>query len=96
VSGILEAVYVYPFVRVAVPAASVTTTLTVPGKPTGVTHVISVGETTTMLVARFPPKDTVASELKFVPVIVQICPPPDGPLVGDTLVIVGFGGGGGA
>jgi hypothetical protein len=86
-------VYVYPRFRVAIPAVSATCTATVPGKPTGVTHVTSVLETTFTLVARFPPKVTVAGDVRLVPVIVTNCPPLEGPLFGDTLVIVGVGEG---
>jgi hypothetical protein len=90
-TGIFEETYVYPFVRVAVPADSCTITFTVSGKCTGVTHVISVRETTTTSVAATPPKDTITPDVKFVPVIVTEAPPEDGPLFDTMLVIVGTG-----
>jgi hypothetical protein len=84
----LDDVYVYPLCRVAIPAISVTCTSTVPGKPTGVTHVICVGDTTFTLVAGFPPKITAVVPEKFVPINVTEVPPAEGPLVGEIPVIV--------
>jgi hypothetical protein len=40
-------------------------------------------------VAAVPPKNTVAPETKFVPVIVTEVPPDGGPEVGDMLLIFG-------
>jgi hypothetical protein len=46
--------------------------------------------TTTTLVAAADPNVTVAPEAKFVPVMVTPVPPAAGPLLGDTLVTVGW------
>jgi hypothetical protein len=45
--------------------------------------------TTTTLVAADPPKETVAPDTKFVPVIVTGVPPPNGPETGATADTVG-------
>jgi hypothetical protein len=79
---------VKPPVRVADPAEVVTTTFCTPTLPVGVTAVIEVALTTTMLVAEFPPILTVAPVIKPVPVIVIGVPPEVNPVGGVTLVMV--------
>ena len=67
----------------------VTTALTTPGAPAGVTAVIEVAFTNTTLVAADPPIVTVAPVMKPVPVIVTGVPPSVEPDDGDTAVTVG-------
>jgi hypothetical protein len=69
-----------------------TTTATEPAdERAGVRAVIVVAFTRTTFVALFPPKVTVTPLAKFVPVIVTLVPPLVGPVVGETLKIVGAG-----
>ena len=85
-----------PLVRVPDwPPVLVTTTLTAPAACAGVLAVICVALTTTILVAAVPPNVTPAPAWNPVPVIVTAVPPLVGPLVGDTELTVGVGGGGG-
>ena len=70
-------------------ATLVTTTLTAPRACAGVVAVIWVVPVTVMPVASSPPKVTLASEAKCVPVMVTVVPPAIGPRVGSTVVIVG-------
>ena len=57
--------------------------------PAGVTQVISVADTTVILVAETPPKVTVAPVANSVPVIVTAVPPAVLPVFGLMSVIVG-------
>jgi hypothetical protein len=87
--GVAGAVYVYPFVEVAVPALTFATTSTAPAACAGVVTVIVV-DVFPVIVAAVPPNVTDVAPLKFVPVITTpVCPPATGPLFGTTLVIVG-------
>ncbi len=76
---------------VAIPPAVVTATLCAPADPAGVTAVIDVSLTTTMLVAAFAPIFTTVAPVKFVPVIVIAVPPAKTPEFGFTNVMVGNG-----
>ena len=60
-----------------------------PAVPAGVTAVIEVALTTTMLVAATPPTATIVASVKLVPVIVNAVPPKVVPEVGAMEVIVG-------
>lgn len=71
-----------------VPPDVVTVTLTAPA-PAGEVTVISVADTTVTLVPALPPNDTVAPGTKPVPVMVTAVAPAAGPLVGESMVIVG-------
>lgn len=71
-----------------VPPRVVTVMATVP-EPVGLTTVISVGETTSTLVAGVDPKSTLTGELKFVPVIVTVVAPASDPVDGLTEVTKG-------
>jgi hypothetical protein len=65
---------------------------TVPAEPAGVVAVSVVLLPTETLVAAVPPIVTlVAPVTKFVPVIVTVCPPANGPDAGEILVTVGAG-----
>jgi len=75
-----------------VPPAVVTATFTAPALPAGVTAVMVVPLTTTTLVPAFAPNATVAPATKFVPVMVNGVPPPNGPDVAFSEVTVGGGG----
>ena len=79
---------------VLVPDSVVTNTLAVPAAPAGVVAVIDVALTTVTEVAATPPIVTTVASVKFVPVMVTLVPPRVVPLVGDTAVTVGAGGGG--
>ena len=83
--------YVNPLVRLPLCPLTVTVTVTAPALPAGAVAVISVGLTTTTLVAAVAPNVTVAPVAKLVPVIVTAVPPAVKPLFGDTLVTVGGG-----
>ena len=76
---------------VAVPPAVVTATLCAPAVPVGVTAVMLVALTTTILVAALPPTVTLVAPVKFVPLMVIEVPPNVVPELGLTLVIVGNG-----
>jgi hypothetical protein len=76
-------------VRVAVPPGVVTDTLFGPVVLTGVTAVIVVGFTTTRPVATLVPILTEVAPVKFVPVMVMVVPPIEGPTFGLTVAIVG-------
>ena len=65
-----------------IPPTVCTVTLTVPNAPAGETHVISVSETTTTLVAATRPNRTIAPGKKLVPVSVTAVPPVDNPVCG--------------
>lgn len=82
--------YVKPFVRLPLWPFKVTVTVTAPALPAGVVAVMLVLLTTTTLLAEALPNVTVAPEEKFVPVIVTDVPPAIGPVLGDTLLIVGM------
>ena len=71
------------------PTGVVTTTLTVPAVPAGVTHVIVVVLTTATLVAAAPPKVTPVAPRKLVPVRVTDVPPAAAPLLALTEASVG-------
>ena len=73
---------------VAVPPTVVTLTVTAP-LPAGATAVIWVAELTTYAVAAVPPKLTAVAPVKLVPVMTTLVPPPVGPDVGASPVIVG-------
>ena len=60
--------------------------------PAGTIALMEVGLLTTKLVAWFEPTATVASEVKFVPVIVTLVPPELGPDEGSTAETVGGAG----
>jgi len=84
--------YVNPFVRVSVPKSLITTISTCPGTaPMGVSHVMVVEFTMTILVALTPPKVTsvVPTIAKSVPVIVTASPPASAPLSGAIDAIEG-------
>jgi hypothetical protein len=83
-------IYVNPFARLPLCPFNVTVTVTAPAAPAGVVAVIEVPLTTVTFVAAAEPNVTVAPEAKFVPVIVTDVPPAVGPLLGLTLVTVGF------
>src|SRR6266849_6605530 len=68
-----------------VPPGVVTLTSAVPGQCAGDVAVIEVAELTTTPVAGKPPKLTLESAVKLVPVIVTGVPPASGPLVGLML-----------
>ena len=68
---------------------TVTVTVTALALSAGVVAVMLVELTTTTFVAAAVPNVTVATEAKFVPVIVTAVPPAGGPLLGDTLLTVG-------
>jgi hypothetical protein len=80
---------VNPLARLPLCPLTVTVTVTTPAVPAGDVAVILVLLATTTLVAAVPPNVTVAPEAKFVPVIVTDVPPPAGPVLGATLVMVG-------
>ena len=75
----------------AVPPAVVTVTSFAPALPAGVTAVMEVAFTTTILVAETPPTFTLVEPVKFVPVMVIEVPPNVVPDVGLTLEMVGAG-----
>ena len=83
------ATYANPLARLPLCPLMVTVTLTDPALPAGVVAVMLVPLTTTTFVAAAVPNVTVAPVAKFVPVMVTAVPPPTGPLLGNTLVIVG-------
>src|ERR1700737_1174152 len=73
-----------------VPLAVVTVTSTVLTVWTGLTAVRVVSFTTVKLAAGVAPNLTLLSpRLKPVPVIVTLVPPPDGPVLGETLFTIG-------
>ena len=82
---------VYPDGLVAVPPAVVTVTLPAV-RPDGVTAVIEVADTTVYDVAAVPLNATALAPVKFVPVIVTVCPPAEHRAVGIKEVMVGVGG----
>jgi hypothetical protein len=83
---------VYALVTVALPPVVVTTTFTVPAEPAGVVAVSEPLLLTETPVATVLPKVTlVAPVTKFVPVIVIVCPPANGPDAGEMPVTVGAG-----
>ena len=71
------------------PLAPTTVTSTAPFVELGVTAVIDVSETTVKELAATEPKSTAWAPVNPVPVIVTAVPPPAGPVVGVTAVIVG-------
>ena len=73
-----------------VPPAAVTETATVP-VPAGSFTVSCVGLTTVTEVPGVVPKSTAVTVVKLEPVTVTVVPPAAGPVVGATLVTVGFG-----
>jgi hypothetical protein len=81
---------VNPLARLPLWPFKVTVTVTAPTVPTGVVAVIDVLLTTTTFVAAALPNVTVAPAAKLVPVMVTAVPPATGPLLGLTLVTVGF------
>jgi hypothetical protein len=74
--------------RVLVPRLADTPTSTDPD-PTGLTAVISVELTLRKLTAGVEPKSTAVTVVKFVPVIVTVVPPVEGPDSGVRDVTVG-------
>ena len=81
-AGAGSAKYMKPFVNDAdCGPGTVTATVAYPAVPEGVVQVIVEELTTTMLVARTPPKVTVVAGLsmKLVPVTVTLFPPVDAP-----------------
>ena len=68
-----------------------TTTFTAPAACAGVVAVRVVPLTTLAPVAAAPPKLTVAPDTKLVPVRVTTVPPPDEPLPGATMAMLGGG-----
>jgi hypothetical protein len=74
------------------PLGVVTVTSTVAADPPGAMAVIDVSDKTLKVVAGMLPKLTAVAPVKFVPVIVTIVPPADGPLVGERPVTVGAEG----
>ena len=73
---------------VAVPPAVVTDTFAAPAGPAGVVTVNDVAEFA-VIVPATPANVTDVAPVRFVPVIVTLVPPDDGPDDGDTDVIVG-------
>ena len=76
------------------PPRVVTIILAEPATPVGVVTLILVALLTTTFVAATPPIVTLVGlvnpePVKLVPVIVTCCPPPNGPVLGLTLVTVG-------
>ncbi len=61
-------------------------TLTLPVAPAPTTAVILVALTTVNEVAAVPPKLTAVAPVKFVPVIVTVCPVPDEIGLNDAIV----------
>lgn len=80
---------VNPFVLVAWPPIVVSTTFTAPAEWAGVTTVTELALTFVSDVPAVPPNVTAVVFAKLVPVIVTVVLPVDGPLTGDTVVIVG-------
>ena len=76
-----------------VPLGVVTVTATIPAVPAGLTAVIEVADFTATPVALSEPNFTAVTSERFVPVMVTFVPPATGPLVVDSLVTVGGGGG---
>ena len=76
-------------ILVAAPPVAVTTTLTAPAAWAGVVAVICVALFTVKLVALTPPKVTLMTPVKFVPVMVTDVPPASVPDEGVMLPIVG-------
>ena len=60
-----------------------------PAAPAGLVAVICVAEMTVTLVAAIVPKSTFVALARFVPVIVTVVPPAEGPAAGLTPVTVG-------
>lgn len=73
------------------PPAVVTETFTSPALFAGVTAVICVSEFTVKVMAETPPKATAEVPVKPVPVRVTDVPPANGPMLGETEVMVGAG-----
>ncbi|MNL03659.1 hypothetical protein D3C87_1242010 [compost metagenome] len=73
-----------------VPPAAVTRTSTVP-VPAGGVALIWVVLSNVKLAAAAPPKVTFVAPEKFVPPMVTLVPPADGPLFGEIDVTVGAG-----
>ncbi|MNQ66366.1 hypothetical protein D3C85_808570 [compost metagenome] len=73
-----------------VPPAVVTRTSTIP-VPAGVVAVIWVVLLTVTSVASAPSKVTAAPPAKFIPIMITVVPPEDGPEPGETAVTVGAG-----
>ncbi len=67
----------------------ITVTWIVPALAAGVTTVSDVGETTVNAVSATFPKSTLVTSVKFVPVIVIVCPPDDAPDELSRAVTVG-------
>jgi hypothetical protein len=80
---------VNPFIRLALPLAQVTVTVTAPAACDGVVVVIVVEFETALPTPALPPKSTVQPLAKFVPVRVTLVPPAVEPLDGFTFVNVG-------
>jgi hypothetical protein len=77
----------------------VTVTPTAPGKVAAAAGTVAVNwlELTNVVVGIVPPKLTIELATKFVPLILSVkVPPPAAALVGEIVVIVGTGFGGGA
>lgn len=82
--------YVYRALVPLLPPVFVTVTLTVPAACPGVLHVIVVPPPPTVKpVTAVPPKVTPVAQVKLVPVIVTLVPPPSGPLETEMPVTVG-------
>jgi hypothetical protein len=90
VVAVAAKVYLSPATDVDVPLGVVTRTSTCPAVDVaGVVAVISVGLTTTTLVAAVPPTVTPVAPVNPVPVMVMEVPVETGPYVGETLVTAG-------
>ena len=85
--------YVNSVLAALVPPAVVTSTLAVPTLPEGVVQVAVVALVTLTLVHATPPTVMPVAPVRLVPVMVIGVPPAVEPLVGDTPVTVGAGGG---
>jgi hypothetical protein len=67
----------------------VTVTLTAPADPAGVVALSELLLTKLTLLAAAPPKVTFAPETKLLPVMLTTVPPPVGPELGDTELMLG-------
>jgi len=87
-AGGVGVAYVYPELNVELPAAVVTTTLTAPALPAGVTAVIALG-LEAVTVAATPLNVTDVGEVRFQPPITTEVPPAVVPLEGVIVLVPG-------